>query len=186
MINSRIDLTGKTFGFLIVQKYAFTKNKSAYWECLCVCGLLKTIRGSHLSSDKIVSCGCQTNQLLSRQNRKYEPHISSARKIFLTNYKDGNLTFEDFLKISSLPCHYCGAPPSNTHNRHIGKTTIKEVIDKGNFTYNGLDRLDSNKLHDLDNVVPCCSTCNYAKLQMSEVEFKNWITRVYNHYILRD
>lgn len=42
----------------------------------------------------------------------------------------------------------------------------------------------SSKIVDLSgNMVPCCETCNRAKLKMSVSEFRSWIERVYNHMI---
>lgn len=52
---------------------------------------------------------------------------------------------------------------------------------EGNFTYNGLDRIDSSKGHTLDNVVTCCATCNYMKRSMTHDEFIDHIDKVYNH-----
>ena len=52
------------------------------------------------------------------------------------------------------------------------------------WAHNGIDRVDSSKGYTIDNVVPCCSACNYAKHEMSVSEFKEYITRVYNHLIL--
>lgn len=56
-----IDITGKRFGRLLVLQWHSTKQKSAYWECECVCGTVKTIRGSHLRDGRIVSCRCCQN-----------------------------------------------------------------------------------------------------------------------------
>lgn len=180
---SRIELSNKVFGYLTVIKYSMTINRAAYWLCQCVCGSEKIIRGSHLKAKRITSCGCLTNEILSNKNRKYSPHIASARKIFNTNYKDGNLSFEDFMKLTQMPCHYCGHLPSNTYNRFTNSTSVEIVKSNGDFIYNGLDRLNPFEPHNIDNIVTCCSTCNYAKLQMSDLEFKEWILQISAHYI---
>lgn len=60
------------------------------------------------------------------------------------------------------PCAYCGS--------------ILEEL-------NGLDRIDSNKEYTLDNVVPCCKWCNYAKNSMTVEEFKNHINKIYKYLI---
>lgn len=60
------DLTNKVFGELTViklqeiRKYKSKRNQQtkAYWLCRCSCGNKKVVRGEHLSSGKIVSCGC--------------------------------------------------------------------------------------------------------------------------------
>lgn len=58
-----IDLIGRRFGRLLVIKKAEILNKKAYWLCECDCGATKTIRGSHLSAGKIISCGCHRIQV---------------------------------------------------------------------------------------------------------------------------
>lgn len=52
--NNFIDLTGITFGRLIVIKYL----NNGYWQCKCICGNIKKVRGDHLRGGDIVSCGC--------------------------------------------------------------------------------------------------------------------------------
>ena len=72
-------------------------------------------------------------------------------------YKDGankrgikwELTFEQFMIFWQKPCYYCG-------------DEIKTI---------GLDRIDNTKGYSIDNVVSCCSICNYMKLNNSQDEF---------------
>lgn len=52
------DLTGKKFGRLTVLKRDQNKNGKIYWICQCDCGKIKSIRGTHLKSGDIQSCGC--------------------------------------------------------------------------------------------------------------------------------
>ena len=56
------------------------------------------------------------------------------------------LSFETWLSIAEQPCVYCGYPPA------AGRTG------------GGLDRKDSARGYEVDNVVPCCTECNLAKL----------------------
>ena len=49
------------------------------------------------------------------------------------------------------------------------------------FVRNGLDRVDSNLGYTLDNVLPCCSICNYAKQDLRQDVFMQWIARAYLH-----
>ena len=43
--------------------------------------------------------------------------------------------------------------------------------------------MDNEKGYTFDNVVPCCSICNYAKKSMSKEQFLQWIKRIYiNQY----
>ena len=45
MSNNRIDETGNKYGLLTVIKYAYTKNKRAYWLCKCECGNFVIVKG---------------------------------------------------------------------------------------------------------------------------------------------
>lgn len=54
--------------------------------------------------------------------------------------------------IFSKPCHYCGEP---------------------DWTKLGCDRIDNDKPHTPDNVVPCCYHCNCKKHTMEYNEFIN-------------
>lgn len=53
----------------------------------------------------------------------------------------------------------------------------------GDFFYNGLDRIDPKKPHNIDNVVPCCYDCNVAKLDRSQEDFKEWTKNIASHHL---
>lgn len=61
-MGKRIDLTGKTFGWLKVLGYSHTEKNRAYWKCICeVCGKEPTLSSLVLRSGSNVSCGCMRN-----------------------------------------------------------------------------------------------------------------------------
>lgn len=94
------------------------------------------------------------------------------------------MSFDDFYKLSQMNCHYCGEAPSNIQNSSSenGSKASQYAKDNGDFIYNGLDRLDSNLLHTLENCVSCCMHCNYAKRDRTLEDFKKWIKQIYNHF----
>ncbi len=53
-----INLVGKKFTHLLVQKRGENKGKEPCWLCLCDCGSITTVRGSGLRSGSTKSCGC--------------------------------------------------------------------------------------------------------------------------------
>lgn len=117
-----------------------------------------------------------------------------SSKVVWDRYRE--LSFNEFLYLSQQNCFYCNIPPYRVYNKYKNlKSNHKYIKSKnklniakleGNFTYNGLDRIDSNLTHTLDNVVPCCSQCNYAKHVRSLDEFKDWIIRVHDNIIKKD
>jgi hypothetical protein len=52
------DLTGNTYGKLTVVSRAKNKGRHIYWLCKCECGNTKEVKGDHLKSGSIKSCGC--------------------------------------------------------------------------------------------------------------------------------
>lgn len=57
-----IDLTHQKFGRLNVISFNRSENGKAYWNCVCDCNNETIVRGSHLKSKRIVSCGCYHKQ----------------------------------------------------------------------------------------------------------------------------
>lgn len=53
-----IDITGQNFSRWIVVKRNKSVNKNTMWECLCSCGVIRSVNGSDLKSGKSKSCGC--------------------------------------------------------------------------------------------------------------------------------
>ncbi len=85
------------------------------------------------------------------------------------------LTKEQFYTLATKDCYYCGIQPYRTVRRD-GRT----------FTYNGIDRIDSDYGYHLDNVRPCCQTCNLAKSTLTEQQFYEWVLRVATHLHLTE
>lgn len=176
-----INLTGKKFGRLTVinRSYPNERYEHAMWLCKCNCGVEKIIRGDSLSRGESKSCGCLRDDL-----NRLELGLASMRRMIISYKKDAKkrgleyeLTEEQFKKITSQDCHYCGAKPNNISKsgRHFG-----------DYIYNGIDRVDNNKGYTMDNVVPCCKVCNIAKHQMTLQDFKDWVSRIYNKMFRED
>jgi hypothetical protein len=108
--------------------------------------------------------------------------IASIKMCFW-HYRDSNLTIEQFYKLSQLDCYYCGCSckSSNLCNdakNHLHNRRSKNAIKTGNFHWNGLDRIDSNLLHDFDNCISCCKNCNFTKKKLSIDNFYKWIDKI--------
>lgn len=61
----RIDLTGKKFGYLTVEKYSHTTDNGRFesmWQCVCECGNHIVTSRESLVSGKKVSCGCKNGK----------------------------------------------------------------------------------------------------------------------------
>jgi hypothetical protein len=183
------NLLGRKFVRLLVIAEAEpvgARRRSA-WLCQCDCGNQKIVKTDELKGGGTQSCGCLNKELnigrghqMGASNVQFHPSETSARRVWKKRYSDGDLSFEDFLRLSQMDCCYCGAKPNNTQNAAMeDKKASQFAKDNGDFVYNGLDRIDSSLPHTLDNVVPCCKWCNFAKRERSVVEFEIWAEQLY-------
>lgn len=160
------------------------------WEAQCECGKLVTRPTNHFTSGNIKSCGClnmdqnkkKADKMIAAR-RKFDPQTTSARRIWKQYIRrDGycNLSFDQFWKLSQNNCFYCGEGPSKIYNFFSTKSTrgSQQAIKNGDFIYNGLDRVDSNGHHTLDNVVTCCYLCNRNKNSLSQDLFFDKIKKL--------
>lgn len=95
------DITGQTFGRLTVLYRIHKCNKRhAYWLCVCKCGNLTEVRGSHLTGEKIKSCGCL---LHDSHEPTYIKHNKTNTKLYSVwsnmkdrCYNDKNHNYDDY------------------------------------------------------------------------------------------
>lgn len=79
-----------------------------------------------------------------------------------------SISYEDFIKIISDSCYYCGANPSTVERPPL-------------FLHNGINRIDNSFGYTLKNCVACCPVCNIAKGDMNEEQFLSWIKQIWLH-----
>jgi len=167
------------------------ENNKRGWPqflCKCDCGGESVVASCRLSAKKnqIRSCGCShtDHQIKVNLARRLSSGEAACHAAYLMTRnscaRKRKLTWEiaeaDWKRLSALPCHYCGAGPSNLSRGGYGRF--------GDYAYNGLDRVDNGVGYVLFNVVPCCKLCNQAKSVLTLNDFKAWITRVYEHTVI--
>lgn len=88
-------------------------------------------------------------------------HFTSAK---LRNLLEENATIEEFktmvLYFIKKPCYYC--------NRITKEGSLQKLVQG---SYNGLDRVDSNKGYTYENCVSCCTQCNMMKNSVDIASF---------------
>lgn len=184
----------KTFERLTVKNIVSERSPQGYLQtianCVCSCGNIKNIKLTNIVNGTTKSCGCireeQAIKNLEKISNKIEPYLVSARCVYRNHsYSDSDISFEEFLILSQRNCFYCGKSPQNCSNTYRSNRKssypnwTEEQISLGDFFYNGLDRIDNNKKHSKDNIVPCCFDCNRAKLKRTQESFFDWIKTIY-------
>ena len=128
------------------------KNKQYVYNCL-KCEKEIKVRSNKLESHSGICFDCTVS---GRRLRPYESTYnavsgrvdSDAKKLVSISYEE----FLEFVEIKN--CHYCGHEVewNEYRNHHAGKTGCSN-----------LDRINSALGYSKDNIVVCCSRCNYFK-----------------------
>ena len=186
---------GDRYGRLLVVSHSGKDKRNKHlWLCKCDCGNEKIIVSDNLSSGKSNSCGCLKSEFLANSGFQFkgiENREDAILKVQYSHLKRRNrlkgftnvITFDEFCNLSKTKCYYCGLENSREIEDCYNETKTKGKISDTVIKINGIDRIDSNKGYSFDNVVACCKYCNGAKNTMTQEEFKEWIKRVYEHYI---
>ena len=146
----------------------------------CKCGRKKIISLNNIRSGSSKSCGFSPCK--SRKRRR-DPEVGykAIFYVYKKHAKERNLIFDldyDYFKsLTQQDCTYCGIKPVQIYQLKDPKTG--EIRSGIPIKYNGIDRIDSNIGYHIDNVVPCCKTCNRAKSNLGLDEFKIWINNLY-------
>jgi len=99
---------------------------------------------------------------------------SKYRYATLSNNILWDLEYLYFSELIQQKCHYCGTEPN-----------VEKFSNKHFVMQLGIDKINSQMGYTKANVVPCCWTCNKAKLNLSLEEFTIYIKRLayYNYDI---
>lgn len=133
----------------------------------CSCGEVKKIKKSKLNSFK---CTCVDLSVFNKDERK----SFGRTKNRINNTKKGipfGLSEEHYKHLIHQLCFYCGNPPRKYSDGSI---------------VNGIDRIDSNKGYERDNVITCCTTCNMMKGTLGYKEFREHIDKLHSAGVVRD
>lgn len=76
-----LQLAGQVFGSLTVLRRVATKPRSV-WECVCVCGVVKTYVGSELTLGRVRSCGCMRGELIAKAKTTHGRSRSRAYRMW--------------------------------------------------------------------------------------------------------
>ena len=104
------------------------------------------------------------SKYFKRKKSKYFKPIYYKKSYYIKNAKNKKrkmlLTENEIYLLFKNKCYYCGIYPN---------------------PLNGIDRIDNKNDYEIDNVVSCCSTCNYMKGTLSLNNFICQIIKIYNY-----
>lgn len=152
-----------------------------------------------------IKCGHKTSpRLTGLINQKYKCKLCVHRikngqglnRYFYTIQKRAkrknfkfDLTKEEVYKIIIQNCKFCDTKPNMVpgltctvkkfHKENYSKERIEELsLHASQFKCNSLDRIDSNKGYELNNIQALCKECNERKSNSTDEEFLKHCIRV--------
>jgi hypothetical protein len=155
----------------------------SFCHCKCECG--KEVDAFYWNLKKGVtrSCGClrrehhhRLGQGAGTRRRMYRQYKRNAQRSGV----DFSLTFDVFCQYIGEKCYYCGEQPGEVYwkSEHVTK-------EWGTIKANGIDRINSKSGYSIENIVPCCKTCNYMKQEFTQEEFLGKVKLIYEKHFTR-
>lgn len=91
---SVVDLTGKVFGRLTVNRLSHKENKRSVWNCKCECGNHIQVKGSYLTQGEVRSCGCLKREVnnINLKDKLHEKYVDDVNTSLLTQKIKSNNT----------------------------------------------------------------------------------------------
>lgn len=154
-------IRGMTLIRMVMTLPTLTSFKGQHcWEVRTESGELKIVSSSILKRYTVTKeyCGAE----ISATNHVLGHYKHSAKK---RGY-NFELSREEFVALINSDCAYCGQKPSQHYTYRRDGKGIK---------HNGIDRVDNTKGYTLNNCMPACATCNYAKRDLTITEYCNWL-----------
>lgn len=180
----RINLIGKTINCWEIigfsGKRSNQKSNFYYWDTKCNnCGIVVSKETSHIKKTRRCRHCHQMPKGMAGLNRLLDTYKRGTRRA--NRYYEFALTLQQFEKLTSGNCYYCNASPSKimSNNAYLSS----KISHWGDYTYNGIDRVDNSIGYTEANCVPCCHICNWAKSNKGADEFKRYIIGIYNNAI---
>lgn len=143
-MKKRIEYVGRKFGKLRVVSETEKKNSKRMFTCECECGKKVVVRGTHLTTGSVKSCGCSSRSDIS--NKRYGrlvavkfSKVERGRTYWECKCDCGNTCFVELSKLTSGHTKSCGCLKNETIRRQRKYNEFK-IID--NYVKVKLD--DSN------------------------------------------
>lgn len=137
-----IDLSGQKFGRWTVISYA-GKGK---WNCKCLCGTEKVVRGTHMKSGASKSCGCYGHDVLIKRNTIHGQNKTPIHYLWLDiNKRCNNTNYKQFKDYGGRGIRVCDEWRKNFVA--FRDWCLSNGYEKG-LT---IDRIDNDKGYSPDN-----------------------------------
>ena len=162
--------------------------------CRCDCGVERKVDLRALKRGSAKSCGCYRKEVAINNVLPYRPKPNPHPwewRLF-EHFKRGcksrkiscEISLDDFKEFLIQDCYYCGESPSNVYKYETRDNEGRKLFIPNK--YQGIDRVDSKIGYVKENCVPCCISCNHAKMHREQRNFIQWVDKIYNNLKLKN
>ena len=152
---------GTKFGTAIVTGL-HRGGKDRMASCRCDCGKTFATTLTRIRRKHALSCPSCASKKAWQDVRRLSPDELMLRRKERGYHRDAkrkgrewDLDRAKFRELIDAPCNYCGIEQSD-----------------------GIDRRDNSIGYTIENSVPCCEQCNYAKRNQTAEGFLAWVSRI--------
>jgi hypothetical protein len=179
------DRRGERFHRLTIIDYAWDRPGRG-WRCRCDCGKETLVKYALLTNGNTKSCGClRADRNRERNARNTLPPGEASFRGLFAGYKRNaskrglafDLSESQFRGLTKQPCAYCGLPPTRQY--------LEGPNTNGAYTCNGVDRLVNDEGYTVENSLPCCVDCNWAKGSLPAERWLAMLNRIASHSAAR-
>ena len=118
---SFVDLSGRRFGRWVVTSLSRIENETTFWNVKCDCGVVRSVRATHLIQKASCSCGCLRKERV--HSALFNPAISEEERIRRRTERFGNQAWSQFcreiLKRDTYRCLNCSRTDRRLAVHHI-------------------------------------------------------------------
>ena len=158
---TKLNHIGDRFGKLVVTNQYYQKTGNLKVDYVCDRGnKVFTKSYSKIRIQKMCSNCRKTNSHRIGIDTAFKTLFSDYKRNAKTRHFEFSISENDFKSLTQQACFYCGNAP--TYVKHAKR---------GNYIYNGVDRRNNDIGYTMENCVPCCKKCNYAKHTLTTEEF---------------
>lgn len=144
--NKLINLINKKFNRLKVMKRTKNKGSVSYWICKCDCGKISIVRGQHLRTGNIKSCGCLNSELKTKRKTNLKHGMSRSKE-----YKIWRCMIRRCSELKNDSYKYYGGKGIKVCKRWMKFENFFSDMGLAPTAKHTIDRIDSNGNYKVSN-----------------------------------
>jgi hypothetical protein len=195
------DLTGKTFGRLLVVGQAKNKDGRVVWECRCSCGEVRRNAATALKRGNCISCGCARKDRLTTHGLSRTPLYGIWVAMRSRCYQESSGPYEHYGAKGITVCEewnssferfaaYMGPRPSAKHS--IDRIDVHGNYEPGNCRWATITQQNRNKTTTkltrelVNEIKKACDVMSFRKVARVFGLANQYVGKIYHEEVWKE